>query len=151
MRWYILLVRQGFEHYICDKLLSKKEDLDFQEAYTTEDLSGYVFIRSTMISLQQSSHFLAFDGTIKFLGTNKNSIRNFTSSQIKKMNVSDVELKSVKTTKYKVGDHVIIKNGDLSDISGEIVKIEIRKGIVKIKPEYFQKIVKSRIQDIEHL
>lgn len=149
MSWYILLVRQGFEQYIKEQLISKQKNLAFQEVFTSEELSGYIFIRSTTISLQQVSHFLVFEGTLKFLGTKKEGPQKFTTAEIKKLSVTDVELKQTKPSLFKTGDHVIIKQGDLSNIDGIIV--EIRKRVVKIKPSYFDKIVKSRVQDIEHI
>lgn len=149
MSWYILLVRQGFEQYIKEQLISKQKNLAFQEIFISEELSGYVFIRSTTILPQQANHFLVFEGTLKFLGTKKEGPQKFTTAQIRKLSVSNVELKQTKSSLFKTGDHVIIKQGDLSDIDGVIV--EIRKRIVKIKPLYFDKVVKSRVQDIEHI
>ena len=149
MSWYILLVRQGFEQLIRDQLISKQKELACQEVHTSNELTGYIFIRSIEITLKHANSFLAFDGTIRFLGTKKEGPQRFTSSQIKKLNVADVDLKPIRQSSFKLGDHVMITRGDLSDIDGDIV--EIRKRIVKIKPSYFQKIVKSRVQDIEHL
>lgn len=142
-------MRQGFEQYIREQLISKQKNLAFQEVFTSEELSGYIFIRSTTILPQQVSHFLVFEGVLKFLGTKKEGPQKFTTAQIKKLSVSDVELKQTKPSLFKTGDHVIIKQGDLSNIDGIIV--EIRKRVVKIKPSYFDKIVKSKIQDIEHI
>jgi len=149
LSWYILLVRQGFEQYIREQLVSKQKSLAFQEVFTSEELSGYIFIRSTTILPQQVSNFLVFEGVLKFLGTKKEGPQKFTTAQIKKLSVTDVELKQTKPSLFKTGDHVIIKQGDLSNIDGIIV--EIRKRVVKIKPSYFDKIVKSRVQDIEHI
>lgn len=149
MSWYILLVRQGFEQYVKNQLISKQKELGFKEVFSSVGSTGYVFFRSTLVSSQQINLFLVFDGVLKFLGSKKDGPQKFTTSQIKKLNVVDVELKLTKTVKFKIGDHVIIKRGDLSDIDGII--IEIRKPIVRLKSSYFQRIVKSNIKDIKHI
>ncbi|MDD5650315.1 MAG: hypothetical protein PHF86_07865 [Candidatus Nanoarchaeia archaeon] len=148
MAWYILLVHQGFEQLIKEQLSSKQKELSFSEISISNELSGYVFIRSIEIDQQSAKSFLATEGTLKFLGPNKHP-QKFTTAQIKKLNVADVELKAQRQTEFKIGDHVIIKHGDLADIDGVI--IELRKRIVKIRPSYFSKIVKARVQDIGFL
>lgn len=149
MAWYILIVRPGFEQTINEQLILKQEELCIQESYVSSDLSGYIFIRSIEISSRHANNFLVFDGVIKFLGTKNSGPQKFTTSQINKLKIDNIIIKPSKSTNFKVGDFVIIKHGDLSDIDGEI--IEIRKRIVRIKPSVFSKIVKTRIQDIEHI
>lgn len=148
MAWYILLVQQGFEQFVKEQLNSRQKELFFNEIQTSEDYSGYVFVRSNELSQQQVKSFLVVEGALKFLGSKKNP-QKFTTLQIKKLNVSNTELKPKNTPIFKIGDHVIIKHGDLADIDGEIV--ELKKRIVKIRPTFFSKIVKARVQDIGFL
>jgi len=141
--WYILLVKQGFEQTIRDQLIDKQKELGFNEVTISEDLSGYVFIRS--IEIKQVGNYLVFDGTLRFLGSKKEGPKKFSTSQINKLNVEPKK----QYVEYKKGDHVIIKHGDLSDIDGIIV--EIRKRVVKIRPAVLDKIVKVRVRDIEFI
>jgi transcription antitermination factor NusG len=148
MAWYILLVNPGFEHTIKEQLLQKQKELSFQEVLISDEHLGYVFVRSIEINQQDIKGFLAIESTLRFLGTKK-CPEKFTTAQIKKLSVANVELKPTKQIQFKVGDHVVVKNGDLADIDGEIV--ELKKRVVKIKPVYFQKIIKVKIQDIGFL
>lgn len=147
--WYILLVRQGFEQTVRDQLITNQKHLDFCEVFISQELSGYVFIRSNEILQSHVNSFLVFNGVLKFLGTKKEGPQKFSTAQIKQLNTTDVPLKKKKNEDFKKGDHVVIKHGDLSNIDGVIV--DIKKRVVKIQPVYFEKIVKARIQDIDFI
>ena len=146
--WYILLVRQGFEVSIKNRLLAKKEELNIDDVLVSDDLSSYIFINCVDINQNTYHSFLCFEGVIKFLGMKrvegKNVPQQFSTKDINKL--SEQPKPEQKTT-FQLGDQVKIKQGDLADIEGELV--EIGKRIVKIKPVIFQKIVRARIQDIE--
>jgi transcription antitermination factor NusG len=149
MSWYILIVRQGFEVFVRNQLISRQKELPLEEVVISQDLSGYVLIRSTEITSQNAGSFLIYDGVLKFLGT-KSQPQKFTNRQIKKISFSvSEEVVSPVKSKFKLGDCVIVKQGDLADISGEIV--ELGRRIVKIKPAILRKIVKVRIRDIDFL
>jgi transcription antitermination factor NusG len=146
--WYILLVRQGFEETIKQSIDEMMQELAIEEILISEDLSGYVFVRSTEISHSSINCLLSLRGVLKFLGMKhvdgRKTPKKFSNFEIKKLKIQQPKCsKEI----FKVGDCVIIKHGDLCDIEGSIV--EIKKRIVKIKPSIFHKIVKVRIQDIE--
>lgn len=138
--WYILLVKQGFELQIKDQLVKKIKEFCIEEVLTSEEFTGYVFIRSIN---PPSNYHLELEGTLKFLGTKKCPQR-FCNSEINRLS-----LIPNKKVEFHIGDHVIVKKGDLENIEGQIVKLG--KRIVKIKPMFFQKIVKTRVQDIDFL
>jgi len=151
--WYILLVHQGFEETIKEQLLQNQKKLEFKEVYTTEELPGYVFIRSKEIVKRNVSNYLIFDGVLKFLGVQKQGLQKFTTSQIKNLNISEIELKKISPL-FKKGDHVVIKKGDLADIDGTIVEISKGKKILKLKPVFFQNFLKNiiirvKVQDVD--
>lgn len=145
--WCILLVRQGYENFVYKQINSNKKTLKFIEITLLNDAYGYVFIRTSENSLIWSKKFLQFEGVIKFIGSKKSGPQKFTQEDIKKLDTSEVELKPQKKSNFKKGDYVIIKQGDLSDIEGEI--IEIANKNVKIKPLFFPRIVQTTISDIE--
>ena len=145
--WYILLVKQGYEQFILNQLKEKEDDLMVDELKINKKLSGYIFIRSIEISKQQAVEFLSFEGVIKFLGMKKNGPKKFSNSQIKTLNKEEKQESEIKF--FKIGDYVIIKQGDLSGIEGYI--LEIKKRIVKIKSIFFQKVIKIKLRDIELL
>jgi len=138
--WYILLVKQGYELQIKDQLVKKLNEFCIEEVLVSDQLSGYVFIRSIKTPFNYHSEL---DGALKFLGSNRIP-KKFCNKEIERLSLCPK-----KKTEFHVGDHVIVKKGDLSDIQGEIVKIG--KRIVKIKPEFFEKIVRTRVQDIEFI
>lgn len=148
--WYILLVKQGFETSIKESLDKSLEDLQIEEVLVSEDLSGYVFIRSIEILHESLHNFLNLNGALRFLGSKriegKVTLKRFCNSEINRLSIRPI--KHVKG-KYHIGDQVIIRHGDLADIEGKIV--EIKKRIVKIKPIIFHKIVRARLQDIEFI
>jgi transcription antitermination factor NusG len=147
--WYILLVRQGFENSIKEQLEHFSKELKIDEILVSDELTGYIFIRTIEISSERIAKIQNLDGFLRFLGTKKVEgfyiPQLFGSRAINKLNKQP----KPQEKKFKLGDLVVIKQGDLSDIQGEIV--EIKKRIVKIKPEFFHKIVRVKIQDIEFL
>lgn len=148
--WYILIVQQGYELTIKQKIEETSIEYPVEEVEVTVDMPGYVFIRSVYMCQQSVRKFLSLDGSIKFLGLKKNNVfipKKFSNREISKLSVHQqtVTVKKV----FCVGDYIIIKRGDLADIQGQI--IEIKKRIVKIKPTIFHKIVRTRIQDIESI
>lgn len=145
-RWYILLVRQGFESLVKEQLLSKQKYLKFKEVMTN-DLPGYIFVRTKEIK-DRVNDYLVFDGVLKFLGISKEGPQEFTTEQIRNLNVSNIELKREQRS-FSKGDHVIIKKGDLADIDGTVV--EVRKRVLRIQPAIFHKIIKVRVQDVDYI
>jgi transcription antitermination factor NusG len=146
--WYILIVQQGYEPTIKQKIEETNIDYPIEEVAITIDMPGYVFIRSAEMCQQSVRKFLSLDGSIKFLGSKKNNIfipEKFNNRDINKLSIHPETIIIKKS--FCVGDFIIIKRGDLADIQGQI--IEIKKRIVKIKPTIFHKIVRTRIQDIE--
>jgi transcription antitermination factor NusG len=140
------LVRQGFESLVKEQLLSKQKYLKFKEVMTN-DLPGYVFVRTKEIK-DQVNDYLVFDGVLKFLGISREGPQEFTTEQIRNLNVSNIELKREHRS-FKKGDHVIIKKGDLADIDGTVV--EVRKRVLRIQPAIFHKIIKVRVQDVDYI
>jgi len=139
------LIKQGYEKYIKNKLSNFKQ-LDIEEILLLEDFPGYIFIRSIKISECLQKEILLFEGTLKFLGKRNNEIKEFSGSEISCFFKKE---KAKEVPKFKIGDYVVIKNGDLSDIDGVI--IEIKSSFVKIKPEFFHKTIKVKLQDIQHI
>ena len=148
--WIILLVKQGFEQYVYSQIVSKQKELSIDDVFISNDLTGYIFVRSIEMSSQNIGHLLSFEGSLKFLGEKNGSIKKFTNGQINNLNMHITSLNTCPSqkvlTSFKLGDKVVIKHGDSSDIEGIIV--EIRKRVVKIKPSIFPKIVKARVKDI---
>lgn len=151
--WAILLVKQGFEQYVYNQIVSKQTELFVDDVFVSNDLTGYIFIRSIEMSSQSICQLLTLEGSLKFLGEKNGSIKKFTNGQINNLNMQITSLsthQSNKTlTSFKLGDKVVIKHGDLSDIEGVIV--EISKRVVKIKPSIFPKIIKARVKDISFI
>lgn len=143
--WFILLVRQGFEVVVKEQLSTKTKELHIEEVLISNELPGYVFIRSIEIPHNLIYEFTNLDGVFKFLGVKKNQPQKFCNSEINKLRIPQKKQKCV----FQIGDHVIIKQGDLADIQGDI--IELGKRVVKIKSTMFKKIVRSKIQDIDFL
>jgi transcription antitermination factor NusG len=146
--WYILLTKQGFESSIKDSVCDCMKELCIEEVLISEEFSGYVFIRSIEISQQCVRFLLSVDGVLKFLGK-KYVNGKILPQRFKNYEINKLKLQTKKRTNetFQIGDQVIIKQGDLADIEGQI--IEIKKRIVKIKPTIFHKIVRAKIQDIE--
>jgi transcription antitermination factor NusG len=148
--WYILLVRQGFELNIQQQFNSMMKELCIDEVLISPNLSGYVFVRSIEIPHHLLSTFLNFDGVLRFLGLKKiegkNIPKRFSNSEISKLSLQPKKQVNVK---FRIGDKVIIRHGDLVDIQGEI--IELGKRTAKIKSTMFQKVVRTKVQDIELL
>jgi transcription antitermination factor NusG len=152
LNWYILLVRTGFEQQIKEQLVLRKLEFKIDEVALSCEFPGYIFIKSKFKD-NNTYNFLEIENTIKLLGK-KTCIVNgkrmiqpemFSSEQIEKLSlVKDQQTKKIAIT---VGDNVIVKKGDLVDIQGRVV--EIKKRIIKIQPDLFQKIIKVSIQDVE--
>jgi transcription antitermination factor NusG len=147
--WCILLVRTGFEQIIKDQFLSKKDEYQIEDIACSNEFPGYLFIKSEIVD----SSFLEIENTIKLLGrtrcvvNGKKVVRaqRFSNSEINKLSLIRIETK--RHINIEIGDNVIVRKGDLADISGKV--IEIKKRIVKIKPDLFHKIIKVRVQDVE--
>lgn len=138
--WYVLLVKQGYELQIKDQLVKKLKELCIEEVLVSDEFSGYVFIRSIKAPF---NYHLELDGALKFLSSSHQP-KKFCNKEIERLSLCPK-----KKIDFHIGDHVIVKKGDLADIQGQIVKIG--KRIVKIKPEFFEKIVRTRVQDIEFI
>jgi len=137
--WYILLVKPGYENNIRSLLLSKRITLSIRSVVVS---NGYIFIRSSKIN---ASNFLCYEGALKFLGVTKEGPRQYTDKEIQ--NINREPKKQVKC--FKIGDHVIVKKGDLSDIEGDIISIS--KKIVRIKSLLFEKLIRTNVCDIDFL
>jgi transcription antitermination factor NusG len=148
--WYILLAKQGFENSIKEDIHICKEEFSIEDILVSEELSGYVFIRSIEISNDCLHFLLSINGVVKFLGkkheNGKTLLQKFSNSEIDKLRLQP---KKNMREVFQIGDQIIIKRGDLADIEGRI--IEIKKRIVKIQPTIFHKVVRARIQDIEFI
>ena len=148
LTWYVLLVRQGYEQTVKNQINQKKTELNIKEVITSNELTGYILIHSYEITKSQSDCLLVFDGVLKFIGTKKYGPKKFSTVQIKKLSLENTDLNKEKSV-FKKGDFIIIEKGDFSDISGEIV--DIRKKIVRIKPEFLDRIIQVNIKDIRYL
>ena len=157
--WYVLVVRSGFEETILKELLSKKIDFGINEIMFSVSFSGYLFIQME-VEPSSFSGILETENVIKFLGEKKEYIEGRKVSLPKQITYKEaLKLKEVKDenlnidtkeVQFKIGDFVVVKQGDLTDVQGKIV--DIKKRFVRIKPEMFtNKVVKVRLQDIGYI
>jgi transcription antitermination factor NusG len=157
--WYTLTVIPGYEEYV-QKEISSKKYLKTENIVVSKSFSGYVFIK-TDLQLSNLSKFFEIEGTINFLGRKKaivNGKKVIIPEEISKSQITKIlatienseEQINLQENKFKVGDEVLVKYGDLSGIRGKIV--ELKKRTVRIQSDFFQsnsKLIRVNVKDIE--
>lgn len=167
VKWYALVVIAGREQEMKDLYLSSKE-LDVQDAISmesdvqAEDLSGYVFLKMKM-NIKKFGIIMENECVLRFIGKPYGDYS--TKTYIPDV-ISEADINKIKTSafikpqtiaekkkskkKLKVGDEVVIIEGDLASIRGKIIEIGVRK--IKIEPESFLgKIITVTHKNIERV
>ena len=146
--WYAFIVNEGREQNVKRELEAQREELELKELIVPEiDLknkystfTGYVFLKLDLND-EKFNKILDTKNICSFLGNvGLDEIKNI------KKHISGKDV--IINRNFKINDLVLIKQGDLADIKGKIIKID--KNYATISPENFcSNFVKVSIKDLD--
>jgi len=171
--WYVMQVRAGRELEIKKKLVGEENDYKIKDLIIPEAIEvehdlvddddknrykmflGYIFIK-ICLDYSKYTDILSIEDIYRFLGSLYKKEKNliYIPSFVPEREVKNVkkylnyQTKISKKNLFKIGDTVIIKDGDLANLEGVI--IEIKNDNAKINPRLFQKPVRVSINKLIH-
>jgi transcription antitermination factor NusG len=157
---YIVQTRIGKEEEVKDKLIEKTDEFgiikivspSLDQKYYSKFFLGYLFVKM-QLDYMRYSNILQIENVYKFLGKyHKNNGNIFYIPQ----SITEKDMQSIETflflkekckrLHFKVGDTVIIKEGHLSNVRGQIVDLNCTSA--KIKPKELHKVINVSLTNL---
>jgi transcription antitermination factor NusG len=157
---YIVQTRVGREEEVKEKLIEKTDEFgiikitspSLDQKYYSKFFLGYLFVKM-QLDYVRYSNILQIENVYKFLGKyHKHNGDIFYIPQ----SISEKAMQSIETflflkekckkLRFKIGDTVIIKEGHLSNIKGQIIDLNCTSA--KIKPKELHKVINVSLTNL---